>query len=131
MSALSATLLAILLGLSGCAAWSATSPTLTGHSWQLSETTAQTKPITLTFHGDGRLAGSSGCNRYFGRYQTGPGQQLSISELASTKMLCPGSQMQREHHYLGALHQVTRYRLQPQRLQLIYPGGRLDFTPNS
>lgn len=125
------TWLAVVLSLTGCAAGSASvaTPALTGVQWRLTEVGPHSKPITLMFHADGRIAGYGGCNRYFGRYQTGSGSMLRITDLAGTKMLCLGSQMKREQAYLRALRQVTHYRLVSSHLQLRYSGGQLDFTP--
>ncbi len=130
MSIRSAVWLAVILSVSGCASSSANPPTLAGTRWQLSGDEPQTQPITLAFRDDGRIEGSGGCNRYFGRYRVAPGQRLSVTDLASTKMLCLGQRMKREEDYLHALGQVTRYHFDdPDRLRLGYPDGRLDFTP--
>ena len=63
---------------------------------------------TATFD-DGRLAGSTGCNRYTGPYSV-EGETLQLGAVASTRMACvpPADAVERE--FLAALEQVARWR---------------------
>ena len=68
--------------------------------------------LTLQFSSDGQVSGSAGCNNYNGSYTAGADQQLTISELASTRMFCtPDTVMTREAAYLQALPATTTYKL--------------------
>lgn len=116
----------------------ASTPTLEGTNWQLSGWTgndiAKGTEITLSFQGK-NLAGSSGCNRYVGGYQT-EGERFSVkSELASTMMACPEPKMQQETRFINALKGVREYAINSAgELQLVYrlPSGLgiLTFTPD-
>ena len=129
MSILAAAWLAVILTVSGCVDSLANPPSLAGTHWELRGTESQSQPITLSFSSDGRIEGSGGCNRYFGDYRAAPGQQLSVSDLGSTKMLCLGPRMKRETDFLHTLARVTHYHFEPNHLQLRSPDGQLDFTP--
>ena len=63
---------------------------------------------TATFD-DGRLTGSTGCNRYTGPYSV-EGETLQLGAVASTRMACvpPADAVERE--FLAALEQVARWR---------------------
>lgn len=75
----------------------------------LDEEAPEEPRITIVF-GGGRVAGSSGCNRYMGSTIEGrmPGE-LSFGPLAGTMMACPEEIMKIEQRYLGLLSQVTRF----------------------
>lgn len=68
--------------------------------------------VTATFFPeDLRVAGSAGCNRYFGTYQL-DGDQLQIpGPLGSTMMMCPDAQMMIEDTYLPTLGLVNSYEI--------------------
>jgi hypothetical protein len=67
--------------------------------------------ITAFFDEEGRVSGSSGCNRYTGPF-TMLGDELGIGAVAGTRMMCSDSQvMAQESRYLGHLSQVGSYRL--------------------
>ncbi|MBN1432351.1 MAG: META domain-containing protein [Methanomicrobiaceae archaeon] len=62
--------------------------------------------VTLTFGGDGRLYGSSGCNNYFADYTLEKGR-LEIGMIGSTLMACADSDlMVLESKYLTKLDQI-------------------------
>jgi heat shock protein HslJ len=66
-------------------------------------------PITIVFDGE-RVAGSSGCNRYFAAVAEGdvPGG-ISVGQAGGTMMACPDEVMKGERRYLGALAAVSDY----------------------
>ncbi len=66
--------------------------------------------VTLQFDHDGRLSGSSGCNRYTAAYTLTP-DRLEIGVAAGTRMMCPGPVMAQEALYLGWLPRVASHRL--------------------
>jgi heat shock protein HslJ len=98
-------------------------------SWRLTNMTmpgspmpmlpAAETPLTAEFEGD-RVAGSGGCNRFFGGFQA-QGQRLTISQLGSTNMACePAAVMSQEANYLQALQGAQRYEVTPQGLTIYY-----------
>lgn len=59
---------------------------------------------------DGRVAGSSGCNRFAGKGIVSGGK-VAIGTLATTRMACPEALMNQETRYLKALAASTRYEI--------------------
>ena len=69
--------------------------------------------ISLGFGADGEVAGSGGCNRYFGPYQS-QDAMLQVGPLASTRMACeaPEGVMEQETQYLTALQEAATYTIE-------------------
>ena len=67
---------------------------------------------------DGRVAGSTGCNRFTGSYSI-DGDELELGQLALTQMACgpPGDAVERA--YLAALEQVAGWRSEDDELTLL------------
>jgi len=63
---------------------------------------------TLNFGADGRLAGTSSCNRYFAGY-TLSGEGLTISQAGGTMMACAPALMRQEGVFLDVLRNVRRF----------------------
>jgi heat shock protein HslJ len=79
--------------------------------------------VTAEFTTDDRVAGSAGCNRYFGRAGVKGGGQLSVGLLGSTRMYCGADGvMDQEQAYFAALQNATTYQLANGELRL-GPGG--------
>ena len=78
--------------------------------------------ITLTVE-DGRIAGSSGCNRYFAGIEESQPGSVNVSAIGSTRMACPEEVMEIESRYLEALGGVTKYSFLAGRLALSYQSG--------
>jgi META domain len=76
---------------------------------------------TATF-ADGRVAGSTGCNRFTAEY-TLDGQALQIGEVASTRMACVPPADEVERAYLDALGRVARWRVDDGELVLLDGDG--------
>jgi heat shock protein HslJ len=76
--------------------------------------------ITIAFK-EGRIAGSSGCNRYMTGFSNDE-KNIKIKEaIASTMMACPPELMQQEFNYLQALKGVEQFAVNSQgELQLFY-----------
>jgi heat shock protein HslJ len=97
-------------------------PSLVGPTWKLvsidGRATVPGTRVTAVFGEDDRVAGSAGCNRYFGGAAV-TGESLAVSPLATTMMHCgaPGV-MPQEHAYLAALQGVAAYRITGTRLEL-------------
>jgi heat shock protein HslJ len=100
---------------------------LEGATWTLSDETDLGVPlagvdVTALFDG-GRVAGTSGCNRYTGSY-TLQGDALTISPgVAATMMACPAPQMAVEQAYLAALPKVASFAVEGTTLTLRDAGG--------
>jgi heat shock protein HslJ len=104
-----------------------------GREWQLEsyvdaegqeQAVLQGTEITALF-AEGQVAGSAGCNNYFGGY-TLAGSQLSIDgPLGTTRMLCPEPEgvMEQEQAYLAALGQTSSYELGDAKLVLLNADG--------
>ena len=103
-------------------------PSLIGPTWRLvSIEGREAVPgvrVTAVFAADDRVAGSAGCNRYFGR-AAAKGAQVEIGLLASTMMYCGAEGvMPQEQDYLGAMEKVRSYRIAGSELQLGPASGR-------
>ena len=68
---------------------------------------ADSRP-TLSFGTDGKLSGRAPCNALTGGYQL-KGDELAVSDLSTTRMLCPPAVMQREQRFLALLGDVRRF----------------------
>ena len=65
----------------------------------------------LEFLPDGRLAGSTGCNRILGSYKS-DSTKLSIQPAGTTMMACPPALMNQEQKLLNLLPKVVSYRIE-------------------
>jgi heat shock protein HslJ len=79
---------------------------LTGTEWEFPEETAKAAPF-LQFRSDGKVGGSTGCNRFTGTYSQ-DGHALIIGMLATTRRACPPKLMEREQWFLAMLAKVRR-----------------------
>lgn len=64
--------------------------------------------LSLNFLSQGRVAGSSGCNRLVGGFALS-GEGLRFGAMGSTMMACTEPLMEQERRMLDALEQVTRF----------------------
>jgi heat shock protein HslJ len=64
---------------------------------------------TMTFAPDGTVTGNAGCNQYSGTYRT-DGSSITISNVASTMMMCAGAAAQVEPVFLKGLNGATTWR---------------------
>ena len=65
--------------------------------------------LTLTLGEDGRVAGVGDCNRFFGPYSYYADGRIDISNLGSTRMLCPNQAL--EDQYFRALQNATSFKI--------------------
>lgn len=94
--------------------------TLAGRDWSLLSYGEASLPegVTVTLMYDpeqGRLAGRSGCNRYFGPATLQEGA-IEVGHLASTRRMCPPPMMEVEAAFLKLLQTASRYRIDDGRL---------------
>jgi heat shock protein HslJ len=64
------------------------------------------------------VAGTSGCNRLIGTFETGPDSALKLNVGGMTTMACPDPMMTQERNLLDALKAVTSYRIDGEKLEL-------------
>lgn len=109
------------LTLVGCASWfgssaeePSTPPQLDGTVWQVEDVDQggiiDSSMITVAFN-DGRVTGYTGCNRYFGSYET-VGSSITVRELASTLKACAPAISAQEQRFLHGLMGATSYRME-------------------
>jgi len=80
---------------------------LDGATLENSEQNGQT--IHFTLHSeDNRVSGYSGCNTFMGIYTVEKGNRISFSQLASTRMACPDSQI-KEQEILDIFNLADNY----------------------
>ena len=88
-------------------------------------------PATLTFAENGEQAnkmnGSGGCNRYFGNYKV-TNDQITISPLGSTRMMCDPTRMAQEERFFQALSTAKSYEQSDGELLITYAEGTLRFV---
>ena len=65
---------------------------------------------TLQFLSDGKVAGSTGCNRLMGSYEIN-GKQLTIQPGGTTMMACPPALMNQERKLLNLLPTIRQFRV--------------------
>jgi putative lipoprotein len=78
---------------------------------------------TLTFGDDGRVFGTTGCNRYFGSFALAYDGALTLTGVGSTRMACPPAEMAPETRFLDALNGAERVVVTGDRLVLVTTGG--------
>jgi heat shock protein HslJ len=107
-------------------------PPLAGSDWQLESIDGQPlapgSSIDASFTED-QVAGSAGCNRYFGGYVI-TGGNIEFGAIGSTRMLCGDEAVnQQEMAFLQALSEAERYKVSGDRLEISYADGKtLIFT---
>jgi len=77
---------------------------------------------TADFGAAGKLAGSAGCNQYSATYTTS-GQEITITQPASTRMACENALMQQETQFLSLLPKARSYKISGDQLTLFDSTG--------
>lgn len=72
---------------------------------------------------DGSVSGYDGCNRFTGQVELGANQRIAFSQLASTRMACPG--MENAQHVTNMLTNAYRYLIDHDRLVFFGPDSRV------
>jgi heat shock protein HslJ len=102
---------------------------LVGTRWLLSEIAgappvASDSPAELEFDpAESRVAGSTGCNRFFGGYTLSE-DTISFEQLGSTMMACSDELMQQETSFFQLMEAVTSYSLDGDTLTLNTADGQ-------
>ncbi len=73
---------------------------------------------SVNFTLDGKIVGSTGCNRYFGGY-TRDGNNLMISALGSANMMCVDDAMDVEDAFIAAMADVKSWKIDQGELLLL------------
>jgi heat shock protein HslJ len=94
---------------------------LAGSEWGVP---GEDKPY-LQFTSGGKVAGSSGCNRFGGSYETADDGSISIGPLFSTKMACEEPVMSKEMQFLEMLQGAKRFERNGTRLALLDQSGKV------
>lgn len=68
------------------------------------------------FGTDGRVNGGNGCNRYGGTYTLEDNGKLTLGQMMSTKMFCPGTG---EGTFMKALHEANMVKVEKEKLVLL------------
>jgi putative lipoprotein len=76
---------------------------------------------TITFDAEGGVAGSGGCNRYFGPV-TLKGDSVSFGNLGATRMACVPALMDQEQRFFDALAATRSYRFGNPGHELVFLG---------
>ncbi|MFC2059759.1 META domain-containing protein [Chloroflexota bacterium] len=126
-------LLCAVLGLVACGS-AGSEPALEGTTWRLEShgesenlkaVLADTK-ITIEFNSDeSKIAGTDGCNRYFGGYETSNGELTIKPPLGSTMMACPGPVMDQEQEYLELLTAAETFQIRNGKLTISCSGDKM------
>ena len=125
-------ILLLLLGLTAACGSPTEQPALDGTSWKL---TAWTEPapipasVTITAEfTDGRVAGTSGVNRYNGSVESGADGSFAIDHPVSTMMAGPEDAMKAEATYLRLLEGASSYAIDGDTLVLNDADGQPSLT---
>ena len=118
-----------VMGLAGCFSGNATSPSdatpavsLVGPTWHVVSIGGQPilsgTTVTAEFSSEERVAGTSGCNRYFGSAKAEAGR-IAMGPFGATLMACsPDDVMAQESRYLAALEKAKSYTVSGDELRL-------------
>ena len=94
-----------------------------GVTWQLSDIgdkqlTTDIK-TTLIFGEDYKISGNTGCNNYFGTYTLMPyAEGFKVSNIGSTRKMCPEEIMERENTYLEVLGKAVSIKFNDNKLEI-------------
>ena len=90
-------------------------PDLQDGEWRVTQiggdVVAQISAPTMTFTADGRLYGSTSCNRFSSSYGL-DGNSLEVGNVAATKRACEAGLMQQERRFLDALSLIENASLE-------------------
>ncbi|MEP2530729.1 META domain-containing protein [Shimia sp.] len=101
-------------------------PSLAGTAWigaELPGVELDPKRVPeLTFGPEGRVSGTSGCNRLNGTYES-QGQNVTFGQFAVTQMACPGPLNDQERAFFKMLDQVRSYAIEDREMVLMNHTG--------
>lgn len=86
---------------------------------------------TVQFQDENRIAGSGGCNNYFGTFQV-ENNEFSVGPIGATRKMCPPAVMDQEDRFFRALEKAQRITLEGPYLLIDCEGldKPLKFSPN-
>lgn len=86
---------------------------------------------TLQFQDGNRIAGSAGCNNYFGSFQV-VNHEFSVGPIGATRKMCAPAVMDQEDRFFRALEKAQRITLEGPYLLIDCEGldKPLKFSPN-
>lgn len=103
---------------------------LKSHEWQLKSLTIDGAVVAnpaelpvLTFSDSTKMAGSAGCNRFFGSYVTADKETITLVPGGMTMMTCPDIEF--EDKYMKALAEVKNYAVSKEELTLKGADGKV------
>ena len=71
------------------------------------------------------IAGSGGCNRYFGGYEINKNELTIIPPIGSTMMACPEPIMDQEQEYFKLLETAETFQIQNGKLTILCSGNKM------
>lgn len=111
---------------------------VTNKEWVLTKVTEGNRTLepmspvlaSANFAADGKVTGSTGCNRYFGNY-TRSESGLTMSPLGATQMMCMEDAMEIEHAFTSAMENVADWKVIDTTLSLSDSSGMviMEFGP--
>ena len=97
---------------------------LVGTQWQLAQIEGRDVTpednYTIVFAADNTLSGIAECNRLTARYTVDVEGDMMISDIGTTRMLCPNDEQERR--FLDILASVTDFKMDGPMLMLIIDG---------
>ncbi len=84
--------------------------------------------LTMEFGDSGALSGNGGVNNYNAKYEDTGSGEITISQIASTKMAGPEELMTQEQQFFAALEASKAYQIRGTTLELRDSNGALQVT---
>ena len=123
-------IVALCVAFASCNGTDTTVASLKNKEWKLQQVTsngaALNNPVELPelqFADSSKVAGSAGCNRFFGSYEANDKGLISIKLGGSTMMMCPD--MDFEEQYLKLLPQIASFAIEGKTLSLKSEDGKI------
>ena len=115
----------LMIGCCDCRKRAKLEKPLVGTEWQLvqimgRDIKAEGESYTLMFNEDGTVSGQGDCNRLTAIFKTTEKRALDISQLGSTRRLCPDAEG--EQAYFDMLDKVTHYEMDGDMMILLSDG---------
>ncbi len=116
-------LLSSIIGLAACGSGASIEDAM----WKLEsygekgnlQTVIQDTEITIEFKSEeSKIAGSAGCNSYFGGYEINKNELTIIPPIGSTMMACPEPIMDQEQEYFKLLETTETFQIQNDKLTI-------------
>ncbi len=123
-------LLSSIIGLAACGSGDSIADTM----WKLEsygergnlQTVIQDTEITIEFKSEeNKIAGSGGCNSYFGGYEINKNELTIIPPIGSTMMACPEPIMDQEQEYFKLLETTETFQIQNGKLTISCSGNKM------